>query len=276
MYTIDGVPLSDPRHRWRLHRQSQRRTPVAFRSVDVDVPGVDGNIPIYGESIDATALALEISVYGTPEQIEERVQFLRALLGRTTGPLIVGKRGGLVADAKPASISDPVMTAHYARLSATLTIPSGVWRGPQATWTHPDPTTTATQTVDTLDGASRPITDALILITGPATTPIVTDTATDSTIRYTGQVPDGQKLLIDTRHWRAARGSSVSWSSTGTNASTGLEATGPASDVTVFPLTPRPGLTDAGALTTAPAITFSASGTDSTTTVQIRARTAHT
>ena len=58
MYTIDGVPLSDPKGRWSVHRASQRRTPVAFRSVDVDVPGVDGNIPIYGEQVEATALAL--------------------------------------------------------------------------------------------------------------------------------------------------------------------------------------------------------------------------
>ena len=30
MYTIDGVPLSDPKRRWTVHRESQRRTPVAF------------------------------------------------------------------------------------------------------------------------------------------------------------------------------------------------------------------------------------------------------
>ena len=126
MYTIDGVPLSDPKRRWTVHRESQRRTPVAFRSVDVDVPGVDGNIPIYGDNIEATALALELNVYGTPGQIEERVNFLRSLLGRTSGPIEVEKRGGLVADAKPASISDPVMTDHYARVGVTLSIP--VWR----------------------------------------------------------------------------------------------------------------------------------------------------
>ena len=154
MYTIDGVPLSDPKRRWSVHRESQRRTPVAFRSVDVDVPGVDGNIPIYGEQVEATALALEVNVYGTPDQIEERVNFLRSLLGRTSGPLEVERRGGLVADAKPASISDPVMTDHYARISVTLSIPSGVWRGPSKTWAHPDALSTDAEGVGTLDGGS--------------------------------------------------------------------------------------------------------------------------
>ena len=160
MYTIDGVPLSDPKRRWTVHRESQRRTPVAFRSVDVDVPGVDGNIPIYGEKVEATALALELNVYGTPGQIEERVNFLRSLLGRTSGPIEVERRGGLVADAKPASISDPVMTDHYARCQRHPVDPclaSGA--GPSDTWAHPDPLTPTREGVGTLDGSSRPITD---------------------------------------------------------------------------------------------------------------------
>ncbi|WP_181276011.1 hypothetical protein [Brevibacterium oceani] len=275
MYTIDGVPLSDPLHRWRLHREAQRRTPVAFRSVDVNVPGVDGNIPIYGENVEATALALDLNVYGSPAQIEERVNFLRSLLGRTSGPLTVEKRGGLAAEAKPASISDPIMVENFARLAVTLSIPAGVWRGALATWTHPAPDSADTQAVSTLEGASRPITDALILITGPATTPTVTDTATGSTVRYTGTVPAGQKLLIDTAGWRAGLGSSMSWGSSSTNATSGITATGPRSDTTLFPLTPKPGLTADGDPTTAPAIAFAATGTTEATALQIRARTSH-
>ena len=276
MYTIDGVPLSDPYRRWTVHRETQRRTPVAFRSVDVNVPGVDGNIPIYGENVEATALALELNVYGrTPAQIEERVNFLRSLLGRTTGPLEVARRDGKVAAAKPAAISDPVMTDVYARLSVTLSIPAGVWRGPESTWTHPSPLDTAAQAMGPLDGTSRPVTDSLILITGPATTPTVTDTATGSTVRYTGTVAAGQKLHIDTAEWRAALGSSVTWGSTSTNATAGIDSAGPRSDATLFPLTPIPGLNGDGSPTTAPCVSFTATGTDATTALQIRARTSH-
>lgn len=275
MYTIDGVPLSDPYRRWTVHRETQRRTPVAFRSVDVNVPGVDGNIPIYGENVEATALTLELNVYGSPAQIEERVNFLRSLLGRTTGPLIVDRRDGLVAAAKPAAISDPVMTDAYARMSATLSIPAGVWRGNRLTWTHPDPASTAPTPVGLLDGGSRAITDAFLLITGPAVTPVIEDAATGSTVRYTGAVAAGQKLLIDTALWRAAIGSSVSWGSIGMNASSGIEATGPRSDATLFPLTPIPGLNGDGNPTTAPSVSFTATGTDATTALQIRARTSH-
>lgn len=284
MYTIDGVPLSDPGHRWRLHRETQRRTPVAFRSVDVNVPGVDGNIPIYGENVEATALALEVNVYGSPEQIEERVQFLRALLGRTTGPLRVGKRGGLVADAKPVSMSDPVMTEHYARMAVTLAIPSGTWRGPVETWTHPAPGSSAA--VATPIRSSRPITDALILITGPATSPTIEDAATGSTVQYTGAVPSGQKLLIDCAAWSADIGTGTTWTTVRTNATADLVNTGPMSDVTLLPLTPVmageswgtrgpgvpivPAVGDGLAFT--PRIIARASGTTSATRLQVRAR----
>ena len=284
MYTIDGVPLSDPGHRWRLHRETQRRTPVAFRSVDVNVPGMDGNIPIYGEQIEATALALELNVYGLPEQIEERAQFLRALLGRTTGPLMVGKRGGLTAEAKPVSISDPVMTDRYARLAVTLSIPSGVWRGPVETWTHPAPGSSAA--VATPIRSARPITDALILIEGPATSPIIEDAATGATVQYTGAVAAGQKLLIDCAEWRANLSAGTTWTTGGSNATADLTNTGPMSDVTLLPLTPvmageswgsrGPGVPIVPAagdgLAFTPRIISRASGTTSATRVQVRAR----
>lgn len=284
MYTIDGVPLSDPGHRWRLHRETQRRTPVAFRSVDVNVPGVDGNIPIYGENVEATALALEVNVYGSPEQIEERVQFLRALLGRTTGPLRVGKRGGLVAEAKPVSMSDPVMTDHYARMAATLAIPSGTWRGPVETWTHPSPGSSAEFALPVK--SARPITDALLHVIGPAISPTFTDVATGATVQYQGNMTASQALLIDCAEWRAGIGSTVTWDSNWTNATKDLANTGAMSDVTLLPLTPImageswaergegveivPALGDGLAFT--PRIKFEASGTGSTTRVQVRAR----
>lgn len=284
MYTIDGVPLSDPLYRWRLHRETQRRTPVAFRSVDVDVPGVDGNIPIYGEQVEATALALEVNVYGSPAQVEERVNFLRSLLGRTSGPLEVERRDGKVAAAKPAAISDPVMTDVYARLSITLSIPSGTWRGPEETWGHPVPS--SANAVATPIRSSRQITDSLILITGPANSPIITDTGSGATVQYTGNIPAGQQLLIDCADWRANLGSGTTWTATGSNATLDLVNSGPLSDVTLLPLTPvmaggswadrGPGVpippVDGDGLAFTPRISFQASGTTSATRVQVRAR----
>ena len=235
MYTIDGVPLSDPQYRWRVHRETQRRTPVAMRSIDTHIPGVNGSLPIYGEDVEATALGLELNVYGTPAQVDARCGFLRGLLGKTHAPLVVRRRDGLEADAKTASISDPVMTDRYARISATLTIPAGVWRGPDEIWEHPSPLSTAAVPVPALDGGSRPITDARILITGPATTPELEDEATGATVRFTGDVPAGQALLINTGEWRAGVGSSMGWTSTSSNATSRIVNTGPHSADRLFP-----------------------------------------
>lgn len=286
MYTIDGIPLADPQYRWRLHRETERRTPVAIRSVDAHVPGMDGNLPIYGEDIEATALHLELNVYGTPAQVEERCNFLRGVLGKTHAPLVVERRDGLVADAKPASISDPVMTPSYARMGVVLTIPAGVWRGPEVTWTHPSPQSAAPVVVADLAGGSRAITDAQFLITGPANTPSIEDAATGATLRYTGSVPAGQRLLIHAGEWRAGLGSG-SWGSQASNATRDLANTGPASASHLMTLTPtitgqswpsrEPGVPIVPAtgdgLTFAPRLIFRASGTTTATSMQVRART---
>ena len=288
MYTIDGVPLSDPQLRWRLHRETMRRTPVAIRSLDVQVPGLDGSLPIYGEDVEATALHLELNVYGTPAQVEERCGFLRALLGKTYAPLRVVRRDGLVAEAKPASIGDPVMTPAYARMSVVLTIPSGVWRGPEVTWTHPAPQSDASVVVADLAGGSRAITDAQFLITGPANTPSIEDVATGATLRYTGSVPVGQRLLIHAGEWRAGLGSG-SWGSQASNATRDLANTGPSSASHLMTLTPvmsgqswasrEPGVpivpASGDGLSFAPRLIFRASGTTSNTRMQVRAHTSH-
>lgn len=274
MYTIDGTPLADPQHRWRLHRETERRTPVAIRSVDAHVPGMDGSLPIYGEDIEATALHLELNVYGTPAQVEARAGFLRGVLGKTHAPLVVERRDGLVADAKPASISEPVMTPRYARMSAVLTIPAGVWRGPEVTWEHPDAESSSPVVVADLDGGTRAVTDSRILITGPATTPELEDVATGATVRFTGAVPAGQRLLIVCAEWRAHLGAGVSWGSNATGATSRIVNTGPASATHLFPLTPQPRLA-ADEPTTSPSIIFRATGTTAETRVQVRGRTSH-
>lgn len=269
MYEIDGVPLSDPQGRWRLHRETQRRTPVTMRAVEPIVPGLDGALPIYGEAVEPTALGLELSVYGTEEQIEERCAFLRGLLGKTHAPLLVRRRDGLTAEAKPAAITDPVMTARYARIAATLTIPSGVWRGPAEEWVAGS--LSGTHTVEPLGGGTRPVTDPLVQITGPAQSVALTDVETGSVLRYTGSVSAGQQLLIDVERWRAALGADLGWEATAWNATHDVDALGPRSSVHLWTLTPQ--ATAAG--TTRTRVAVSAAGTTSATDLRIRARTAH-
>lgn len=269
MYEIDGVPLSDPQWRWRLHRETQRRAPVTMRAVDVVIPGVDGSMPIYGEPIEQAVLGLEINVYGSPAEVEDRCNFLRGLLAKNHAPLVVTRRDGRTAEAKLAALSDPVMTPAYARISATLTIPSGVWRGEEETWAAS--ALSGTSKVSTLAGGTRAVTDALVLIQGPASDLALTDKATGARLRYTKAVPDGQQLLIDTGQWRATVGPSVGWSSTGGGATKDLANTGPRSDVHLWTLTPI--ATPAG--TTQTSITVSATGITESSGLQIRARSAH-
>lgn len=269
MYEIDGVPLSDRRGRWRLHRETQRRAPVTMRAVDVTVPGVDGSLPIYGEAVEAAVLGLELNVYGTPAEVEARCAFLRGLLGKTHAPLLVRRRDGAVAEAKPATISDPVMAAHYARISATLTIPAGVWRGPVTGWEAD--ALVGTHNIASLEGGSRPVTDALVLITGPARNLTLTDDATGAVLRFTGDVPAGEQLLVDVGAWRATLGADVTWDSPGHDATALVDGTGPRSSTHLWTLTPC--ATPAG--TTWTSVTVSATNTTAASGLRLRTRTAH-
>lgn len=269
MYEIDGVPLSDPRGGWRLHRETQRRTPVTLRAVDASIPGVDGSLPIYGEDLEPTALGLEVNVYGSPARVEERCNFLRGLLGKTHGPLLVSRRDGRTAEAKPAAISDPVMSPGYARISATLTIPSGVWRGPVIGWEAD--TLVGEHNVSSLEGGTRPVTDPLLLVTGPAQNLALTDVASGAELRYTGTIPAGQKLLVDVAAWRATLGEAVDWDSSGSDATNSIDGTGPRSSVHLWSLTPQ--ATPAG--TTWTRVSVSATGTTNASGLQLRARTSH-
>ena len=84
---------------------------------------------------------------------------------------------------------------------------AGVWRGPSKTWAHPDAQITDAEGVDTLDGGS----------VGPSPTASSSSQAQPRrrrsrmsrparSFKYTGSVPAGQKLLIDTSRWRATLG----------------------------------------------------------------------
>lgn len=261
MYEIDGVPLSDPQWRWRLHRETQRRTPVTMRAVDVAIPGVDGSLPIYGENIEQAALALEINVYGSPAEVEARCNFLRGLLGKTHAPLEITRRDGLTAEAKLVTLSDPVMSPGYARISAVLSIPSGTWRGEALSWTAD--ALEGQHTVSTLAGGTRPVTDAQILVQGPASGVTLTDDATGAQLRFTDAIPEGEQLQIEVGQWQASLGS--------VDASRSLESTGSRSDVLLWTMTPQALPTG----TTDTRITVTASGTTSASGLQIRARASH-
>lgn len=270
MYEIDGVPLSDPQWRWRLHRETQRRTPVTMRAVDVAIPGVDGSLPIYGENIEQAALALEINVYGSPTEVEARCNFLRGLLGKTHAPLEITRRDGLTAEAKLATLSDPVMSPGYARIAVVLTIPSGTWRGAVTGWEADR--LVGSHNVTPLAGGTRPVTDAQILVQGPASGVTLTDDATGAQLRYTGpSLPEGSNLVVDCATWQATRGTGRHWGSPQGNSTEYLANTGHRSATILWTLTPRP--SPAG--TTWTGITVEASGTTSASGLQIRASSSH-
>lgn len=277
MYTIDGVPLSDADGRWGVLTTSDARTPVAMRSVSVSAPGVDGNIPIYGENVESTALTVNMFIRGTSwEDMTANIDFIRRLVTKTYAPLQFKQLMGVssrVADAKLASMDAPT-AARLERVVTqkfTFTIPAGVWRDEDTTdWTHPAPTSSVKQTVVALAGGTARISDALALITGPAVSPKLTDPTTGAWVQYTGTVDAGTQLLIDCREWRATVGSAVDWNSTGAGATKLLTNGGPDSAVRLFTLTPK-----STAETPATYLTLTADGRTSATACVLRTRRAY-
>jgi hypothetical protein len=132
------------------------------------------------------------------------------------------------AQAQLASMNTPDFSCPSDRADATIifNIPGGAWRGPQTDQAFFNGASTLPNAV----ASTVPIADALLLLTGPATSLTVTDN-TSGTVIFWGDgsstVGSGQWLLIDPRYMRARLKTTSDFSfTTGTNVTGALEFRG--------------------------------------------------
>ncbi|MBB4915101.1 hypothetical protein [Streptosporangium saharense] len=285
-YSLDGVALDHPAGCWRLKPGTRRRPLPGVRSVEVVMPGRAGELPVLGLDHETTSLPLEFSVTSrTPgggdggyEQMEANLEALSALLGVRHRLMTLRYEAGTivrVADATITSVSEPEINtgAARARLTAVARIPGVYWRDEFATtWTGS--ANAANQAVATLAGATGPITDALIRVTGPAVNPAVVDVATGATVTRPSGLLSTERLIIDCATMRAAKATVDTWDPTpGPNVTdvTGtVQTTGPGSAFRWLHLTPAVGAGDP--FSRVVLITATATSTTGASKIEIRAR----
>lgn len=221
-YAVDGVPLDDPAGRWGLRKGTLVGSGLSVRGVDSIIPGVDGSVAVGYEPLDVPSLMLTMSVYGRDYPDLMRNFGALLMLLAPTGPVTVTRTvDGVVVSqaARGKSTTDPEFhpKRKWLTFTATLRLPGVYWRGRAADWA-------GSGRVTTLDGSTAPISDALLLIEGPATNPRVS--CGDQWVELDLTMADGERALVDCARWSVRVGSDVTFDGGGDIRSGALRTSG--------------------------------------------------
>lgn len=208
-YLVDGVPLDDPDGRWSLLEGTVFSTGSSRSVSNIAVPGMDGALP--GRSSAASMpLVLKMDALGhTADGLARNLSAISSLLSAssmTVTRVLGGVESTASAQGESVSVPEYFPSALLARFTATLRLPVAVWRGRVADFAGDGQVTT-------LDGSTAPIDDALLLIDGPATDPVIS--CGDAWAKLTLTLGSGDAALIDCKTWTVRAGSGVTFAGGG-------------------------------------------------------------
>lgn len=219
-YSVDGVALDAPG--WRLAPGTRLRPLPAARTVEVRVPGRSGDLPVTGLDLEPTVLGITLRVlpqdaqglHGGFPQLERNLEALTGLFGvrhrlldvryHVDPDTVRTARAEVVSSVEP----EVDVSGATALLTVLLRVPGVYWRDPEpVSWETelvpgPPPEGVA---VSGLAGSTAPVTDAEVLIDGPAAGPEVVDVATGAGLRWAGTLTAGQTLAVDCAAMSARR-----------------------------------------------------------------------
>ena len=200
------------------------RPPVSVRRTSVVIPGQHGTIspglPVYEEP--KVTLVLR-SRQATQTALEEAVTQAVAILTQPT--ITLTRVSGAVTATCVAQLEsitpDDFTYAKSAKIVAVFAVPGVFLRGAVTTGTDLAFASDLTnQEITHLSGSSGPVTDAVIRITGPATSVSVTDPGTATGVSWAGTLTAGQYLYLSGKPLAARISSSnADWASGGTDVS---------------------------------------------------------
>lgn len=203
MPSINGISLDDTVRGWTYLEASEWTAATGMARPSLTVPGVDGSVPMTGTQ-DTPVLPISVGcTFDTLEALKS--VFLQPSLDftREGTPGSAAAQLNSLSEVRVTGGKNPQM-----ELKAVLSFP-GVWfRGPVETVTAP--VTSPSTAVTAFAGISGKVTDSLVRLTD-VTDPKVTDSA-GTFVKYTGTVPAGQYLRIDSLTGRAWLTGSDTWS----------------------------------------------------------------
>lgn len=245
--SVDGVRLDTLA--WGI--EAQTYSTGALRSGDLTLPGLDGVLPSMGDARAEAYLTLGMFIRGTDddglvpagsdavETLRRNLDTLLALFGQTHRLIDVrevidagapGTSGTRQALGKVTDAMAPeIEVGQVARLTVVVTIPSGYWRDVDTQDWVQVVTPGAEYVVPTLTGTTGPVTDGVLVLTGPLNDAAIVDVATGHKVRLPGALPAGQTWRINSATWETRTGPTLALGSadtTGTSRAAETETVG--------------------------------------------------
>lgn len=235
--TVDGVSLDTVA--WNIEAKT-RQWPAA-RAGDAVLPGVDGVAPSLNDDLDLTTLTLSMWVLGTTTagtipggstpmaQCRANLDQLAHMFGKRHTLLDVQEQVDAAGTLRQAwckvtdAIAPEVRAGGVGKFTAQLQLPEGLWQDvTPADWTS-TPTIISGNfyEITTLQGATGPINDAIILVTGPVTNPVLTDYATGAHVQLNAAIPSGQFWRLNVDTWATRYGAGLTLTSSDTTGTSG-------------------------------------------------------
>lgn len=241
-YTIQGFDLHQPEEGFQLMQNSAFAPPIAPRRVDLLVPRMHGEVPLWDDELDAAKLSLRVRISDPdPEQLQFKWEHLRALMW-------TGSNQGLTIRRESGTQPTPQVTSTFGQLE-TMTqpdfwcaagmvdtvmlfnIPSGRWQSIEIFEESLD-TNTSSQELDFVNESTAPNTNMLFRFQGPITASNAWNEAHDDTNQTGFRILPGQTVasdeyvLVDPQNYKAWLNTVSDFDARHTDISSGLHVRG--------------------------------------------------
>lgn len=252
---VDGVRLDTLA--WNITKIN--RATGSRRSGDTQVPGRDGFIPSLNDDLDAPTFGLEMFVMGTDadglvppagrrDTFRNNLDELIHLFGKRHALLEVietvkaGTQRRALAKVVDSIQPDGNEVGTSGQFSVGLTLPYAVWEDVATSdWNGTAAASQPVQEVTTLRGGTERTQDAILLVTGPAVNPRITDQATGAYVELQATLTAGQFWRVNVGTWATRRGAGLGLGSNDTTGTDSQDVTrfgGLPSAAAFLPLTP--------------------------------------
>lgn len=264
---IEGLTFDGSDKRFTLTQRSGWDITPGITGSNLVIPGRDGEV-WRAKKYAPSRMVLDIFIHnvnasGTraagvtaDEQYRLNLDTLFSLFSRRTGLITVNKFDGDYATAaqrtnyaEVTAVLNPDFagssTDPNSQMTVELTFPNPIWEDIVAQASTFTSVTNGGQY--TLSGAlgyiTAPITDAVILLIGPATNPRIVDGASDSFIQYNGTLTSGQRWRVNCQTFQSEIGSNLQFNTGGyTNINSGtnvIASTSYGPDANLFTIAPN-------------------------------------
>lgn len=236
-YTIQGFDFHQPDQGFQLMDGSLFAPSVNPRRVDVQPPGMHGQIPLWNDELQPQKLTLRVRIRDDdPSQLQFKWEHLRALMwtGSNQGLTIRRDSAGQVTSTfgQLEAMSEPAFWCAAGMVDTTilLNIPSGRWQSIN-TFEESLDTSMEDQSLDFVNEGTAPNTNPLFRFQGPWTSSGAWNRVRDMTSQTgfwifpgSGSLTSDDYVIVDPANYKAWLNTTDDWDAREFDISSGLES----------------------------------------------------